>query len=133
MNESFLCDNCTEVRNIRIWKQNIITAWVMGGLLSHLNSNSFMNQDERKAEFIKINLGETYIALETLLPLTFIYSLFFVVGILGNLATCIVVISNEYMRLVGAVTFYKLFRLQQVNYYWFLVVAIWFLIQLTQK
>ena len=88
----------------------------MGGLLSHLNSNSFMNQDERKAEFIKINLGETYIALETLLPLTFIYSLFFVVGILGNLATCIVVISNEYMRLVGAVTFYKLFRLQQVNY-----------------
>ena len=27
-----------------------------------------------------------------------IYSLFIVVGVLGNLATCIVIINNQYMR-----------------------------------
>ena len=42
--------------------------------------------------------GAPQINYETLIPLTIIYSLFLVIGILGNLATCIVILSNEYLR-----------------------------------
>ena len=35
---------------------------------------------------------------ETLIPLTLIYSVFLVVGVLGNLATCLVILFNVYMR-----------------------------------
>ncbi len=44
------------------------------------------------------NAGAPHINYETLVPLTIIYSLFLVVGILGNLATCIVILNNEYLR-----------------------------------
>ena len=51
-----------------------------------------------KAEFIELYLGESYEELSILIPLTVIYTIYFLVGVLGNLATCIVINNNEYMR-----------------------------------
>ena len=48
--------------------------------------------------FISKSLGEPHINWQTLIPLTIIYSLFLIIGVLGNLATCMVIISNQYMR-----------------------------------
>ena len=45
-----------------------------------------------------MNLGEKSVALHTLLPLTVIYSIFFVIGLFGNLATCFVIIKDKFMR-----------------------------------
>ena len=45
-----------------------------------------------------MNLGEATLAMEILIPLTVMYSIFFVMGLCGNLFTCIVIIKNEYMR-----------------------------------
>ena len=45
-----------------------------------------------------MNLGEATLAMEILIPLTVMYSIFFVMGLGGNLFTCIVIIKNQYMR-----------------------------------
>ena len=45
-----------------------------------------------------VMLGGRHINYETLIPVTLIYSLFLVVGVLGNLATCLVILFNVYMR-----------------------------------
>lgn len=43
-------------------------------------------------------LGKSYINLSTLIPLTVIYTCFMILGILGNLATVVVILSNKYMK-----------------------------------
>ena len=48
--------------------------------------------------FIQEMLGDSHINFESLYFLTIIYSIFLVVGVCGNLSTCIVILSNEYMR-----------------------------------
>ena len=45
-----------------------------------------------------MSLGSADINWGTLLPLTIIYTIFLVVGVCGNIATCIVIVNNEYMR-----------------------------------
>ena len=57
-----------------------------------------MTKEEEVARFIKETLGDTGINWGTLLPLTVIYTIFLVVGVCGNIATCIVIVNNEYMR-----------------------------------
>jgi hypothetical protein len=57
-----------------------------------------MIKEEDISRYIKTTLGDTGINWETLLPLTLIYSIFLVVGVCGNIATCIVIVNNEYMR-----------------------------------
>ena len=57
-----------------------------------------MIKEEDISRYIKTTLGDTGINWETLLPLTVIYSIFLVVGVCGNIATCIVIVNNEYMR-----------------------------------
>ena len=54
--------------------------------------------DENITGFIVATLGPSHVSWSTLLPLTMIYSIFLVVGLSGNIATCIVILSNEYMR-----------------------------------
>ena len=56
------------------------------------------NLDENITAFIEATLGDSHINWATLLPLSIIYSIFLIVGVFGNLSTCIVIISNEYMR-----------------------------------
>ena len=55
-------------------------------------------KDENITSYIESTLGDSHINWSTLLPLTFLYSIFLIVGVFGNLSTCIVIISNEYMR-----------------------------------
>ena len=74
-------------------------------------------QEMSATQFIRARLGEQHLEYSTLIPLTFIYGsvlsknnnyvvsnnypvcrLFLVLGVLGNLATCIVILRNEYMR-----------------------------------
>ena len=42
-------------------------------------------------------LGPSHINWSTLLPITIIYTIFLLVGVCGNLITCIVILNNEYM------------------------------------
>ena len=54
--------------------------------------------EDNVTEFIIRYLGKPRINNETLYPLTFIYTSFLLLGLLGNLATCIVILNNEYMK-----------------------------------
>ena len=54
--------------------------------------------EDNVTEFIIRYLGKHRINNETLYPLTFIYTSFLLLGLLGNLATCIVILNNEYMK-----------------------------------
>ena len=54
-------------------------------------------QDENLTAFIEATLGPSHIDWSTLLPITIIYSIFLIVGVCGNLITCIVILNNEYM------------------------------------
>ena len=56
------------------------------------------NVNENVTAYIEATLGDSHVNMTTLIPLTIIYSIFLIVGICGNLSTCIVIISNEYMR-----------------------------------
>lgn len=49
-------------------------------------------------EFIEANLGANQVNWATLISLTVTYTIFLVIGVLGNLATCVVILSNEYLR-----------------------------------
>ena len=57
-----------------------------------------ITEDAILTAYIESILGDSHINWATLLPLTIIYSIFLIVGVFGNLSTCIVIISNEYMR-----------------------------------
>ena len=52
----------------------------------------------RDEEFIIASIGNSSIPWRDLIPMTVTYSIFFVIGILGNLATCIVILRYEYMK-----------------------------------
>ena len=66
--------------------------------LSQNTSMQCSDEHENITAFIEENLGDSHVNWATLIPLTITYSIFLVVGISGNLSTCIVNISNEYMR-----------------------------------
>ena len=66
--------------------------------LSENTSMQCLDEHENITAFIKENLGDSHVNWATLIPLTITYSIFLVVGISGNLSTCIVILSNEYMR-----------------------------------
>lgn len=53
-------------------------------------------------------LGPQRLPNETLIPVTIIYILIFVTGVFGNVTTCIVILTNQYMR---TATNYYLFNL----------------------
>ena len=57
-----------------------------------------VNVNENITAYIEATLGDSHVNMTTLIPLTIIYSIFLIVGICGNLSTCIVILSNEYMR-----------------------------------
>ena len=67
--------------------------------------DNIFDMDEELAEldpnvtaYIVKYLGKPRINDATLFPLTVIYSVFLVVGLMGNMATCIVILNNEYMK-----------------------------------
>ena len=54
--------------------------------------------DDNISFFIEEMLGDSHVSLEYIFFLSIIYSIFLIVGVFGNLSTCMVIISNEYMR-----------------------------------
>ena len=67
-------------------------------MLGNISTTTKEDMDENITAYIEATLGDSHVNLSTLIPLTIIYSIFLIVGICGNLSTCIVIISNEYMR-----------------------------------
>ena len=62
-----------------------------------LEENTSLFQDENLTACIEATLGPSHINWSTLLPITIIYTIFLLVGVCGNLITCIVILNNEYM------------------------------------
>ena len=54
--------------------------------------------DDNISFFIEEMLGDSHVSFEYIFFLSIIYSIFLIVGVFGNLSTCMVIISNEYMR-----------------------------------
>ena len=54
--------------------------------------------DDNISFFIEEMLGDSHVSFEYIFFLTIIYSIFLIVGVFGNLSTCMVIVSNEYMR-----------------------------------
>lgn len=59
-------------------------------------------------EFLLEYLGPKHLPLSSLVPITLVYSLIFVTGLIGNFSTCIVIAKAHYMR---TSTNYYLFNL----------------------
>jgi len=49
-------------------------------------------------QFIRASLGNSHLPWRSLIPMTAVYTIFVIFGILGNVATCLVIIKNEYMK-----------------------------------
>ena len=62
------------------------------------NKETNISDAENISALIKEVLGDTQINQESLFTLTVIYTILFIVGVFGNLSTCIVILTNEYMR-----------------------------------
>lgn len=49
-------------------------------------------------EYIERKLGARHLPLTTIIPISIVYGLIFVVGVLGNVSTCLVILRNKYMQ-----------------------------------
>ena len=59
-------------------------------------------------EWLLSELGPRHLPYNSLIPMTVIYTLIFITGMVGNCATCIVIAKNQYMQ---SATNYYLFNL----------------------
>jgi len=62
--------------------------------------------------YLEMYLGPRNLPWETLIPVTIIYILIFVTGVFGNVTTCIVILTNQYMQ---TATNYYLFNLAMAD------------------
>ena len=69
-------------------------------MISENISQNFSQElsDDNISFFIEEMLGDSHLSFEYIFFLSIIYSIFLIVGVPGNLSTCMVIISNEYMR-----------------------------------
>ena len=69
-------------------------------MISENISQNFSQElnDDNISLFIEEMLGESHVSFEYIFFMSIIYSIFLIVGVFGNLSTCIIIISNEYMR-----------------------------------
>jgi len=65
------------------------------------------NKTERET-YLETYLGPVHLPYQSLIPMTIVYSLIFISGIIGNFSTCIVIYKAHYMR---TSTNYYLFNL----------------------
>ncbi|RWS28850.1 neuromedin-U receptor 2-like protein [Leptotrombidium deliense] len=66
-------------------------------LVSYNESNSTTHSTNVTDEVYQI-LGPVRDPLSTVIPMTLIYGLIFITGVLGNVCTCIVIVKNKYMH-----------------------------------
>jgi len=50
------------------------------------------------AEYIASRLGAQHLPLTTIIPISVVYATIFVVGVLGNVSTILVILKNKYMH-----------------------------------
>jgi hypothetical protein len=69
-------------------------------MISENISQNFSQElvDNNISVFIEEMLGDSHVSFKYIFFLSIIYSIFLIVGVFGNLSTCMVIISNEYMR-----------------------------------
>ena len=48
--------------------------------------------------FIRFHLGSPHLPLNTLVPISVLYAIMFLVGVLGNVSTVVVIVKNKYMQ-----------------------------------
>jgi hypothetical protein len=58
------------------------------------NSSTIDNLDS----YIEQRLGARHLPLTTIVPISVVYATIFVVGVLGNTSTCLVIMKNKYMQ-----------------------------------
>lgn len=80
--------------------------------LSCQNITEFSQNDKCVENYLHQYLGPRSLPLETLVPVTIIYVIIFVTGIFGNVTTCIVILTNQYMQ---TATNYYLFNLAMAD------------------
>ena len=51
-----------------------------------------------RAAYIERHLGARHLPLTTIIPISLVYFCIFVVGVLGNVSTCLVIFKNKYMQ-----------------------------------
>ena len=51
-----------------------------------------------EATYISQHLGAQHLPLTTIIPITVVYSIIFIVGVLGNVSTICVILKNKYMH-----------------------------------
>lgn len=51
-----------------------------------------------KATYIARHLGAQHLPLTTIIPISVVYSIIFIVGVLGNVSTICVILKNKYMH-----------------------------------
>ena len=51
-----------------------------------------------EASYIAQHLGAQHLPLTTIIPITVVYSIIFIVGVLGNVSTICVILKNKYMH-----------------------------------
>ena len=51
-----------------------------------------------EATYIAQHLGAQHLPLTTIIPITVVYSIIFIVGVLGNVSTICVILKNKYMH-----------------------------------
>jgi hypothetical protein len=71
-------------------------------------NESGVSPEETTRRLLLAYLGPKHLPYESLIPITIVYSLIFISGIIGNFSTCIVIIKAHYMR---TSTNYYLFNL----------------------
>ncbi|CAL8081332.1 unnamed protein product [Orchesella dallaii] len=78
------------------------------------NSSDCLNLTESEIRecYLKLYLGPRGLPWESLIPVTIIYFLIFVTGVFGNVTTCIVILTNQYMQ---TATNYYLFNLAMAD------------------
>ncbi|CAG7824826.1 unnamed protein product [Allacma fusca] len=63
-------------------------------------------------EYLEKYLGPARLPYETLIPITVIYVMIFLTGVFGNVTTCVVILTNQYMQ---TATNYYLFNLAMAD------------------
>ena len=65
--------------------------------LSYGNETAYL-MDFDIDDFLLQSLGPRRLPLNWLIPLTVVYSIIFLTGIVGNICTCLVIARNQYMQ-----------------------------------
>ncbi|KFM70081.1 Neuromedin-U receptor 2, partial [Stegodyphus mimosarum] len=65
---------------------------------SWINCSNGTSAEEDMEELVRNTLGPKRLPLNWLIPLTFVYSVIFLTGIVGNVCTCLVIARNQYMQ-----------------------------------